>query len=60
MLESAELLEEQLVLSELDEILFEVSEGLGRHVENHGDVFNLNSKRLLAVINNRRSHNSAP
>ena len=37
-LECAELGEEQLVLHQLDEVLLEVIELLGRHVEDHGDV----------------------
>ena len=37
-LECAELGEEQLVLHQLDEVLLEVVELLGRHVEDHGDV----------------------
>lgn len=37
-LECSELGEEQLVLHQLDEVLLEVIELLGRHVEDHGDV----------------------
>ena len=37
-LECAELGEEQLVLYQLDEVLLEVVELLGRHVEDHSDV----------------------
>jgi len=36
-----ELLEEQLVLDELDEVLLEVVEALACHVEDHGDVVDL-------------------
>ncbi len=51
-----EFLKEQLMLRELNKILFEVRKRLGRHVKDHGDVFDLNSKGLLAVINSRFSH----
>lgn len=54
------LLKEQLVLGKLDEVLLEVGQRLGRHVKDHGDVVDLDSQRLLAVINNRFSHHSTP
>ena len=59
MLERPKLLKEQLVLGKLDEVLFEVGQRLGRHVKDHG-VVDLDSQRLLAVINNRFSHHSTP
>ena len=55
-LKCTEFLKEQLVLCELNKVLFEVCKRLGRHIKDHGDVFNLDSKRLLAVINSRFSH----
>ena len=55
-LKRTELLKEQLVLGELNKVLLEVRKRLGRHIKDHGDVFDLNSKGLLAVINSRFSH----
>ena len=60
MLERPKLLKEQLVLGKLNEVLLEVGQRLGRHVKDHGDVVDLDSQRLLAVINNRFSHHSTP
>ena len=60
MLERPKLLKEQFVLGKLDEVLLEVGQRLGRHVKDHGDVVDLDSQRLLAVINNRFSHHSTP
>ena len=59
-LKRSKLLKEQLVLGKLDEVLLEVGQRLGRHVKDHGDVVDLDSQRLLAVINNRFSHHSTP
>lgn len=55
-LKRTELLKEQLVLSKLNKVLLKVCKRLRRHVKDHGDVFDLNSKGLLAVINSRYSH----
>ena len=60
MLKRAELFKEELVLCKLNKVFLEVRQRLRRHIEDHSDVFNLNSKRLLAVINRSRRHNSAP
>ena len=59
-LKRPKLLKEQLVLSKLDEVLLEVGQRLRRHVKDHGDVVDLDSQRLLAVINNGFSHHSTP
>ena len=59
-LKRPKLLKEQLVLGKLNEVLLEVGQRLGRHVKDHGDVVDLDSQRLLAVINNRFSHHSTP
>ena len=59
-LKCPKLLKEQLVLGKLNEVLLEVGQRLGRHVKDHGDVVDLDSQRLLAVINNRFSHHSTP
>ena len=48
MVERAELLEEQLVLHHLDEVLLEAVELLAGHVEDHGDVVDLDGE--LAVV----------
>ena len=54
-LECLELGEEQLMAHQLDEVLFKAVELFGRHVEDHGDVFDLYG-RLGAQSGSRFGH----